>query len=456
MKVSDSTKTSRLLRTLNDIAKHFPGMRRDDVDGEVAAGAATRQSQLRRACRDAGAAEAARAALRATRSRARSQRGILGKPRDLREARSSNANDRSRLLTCQTHEPPASGGACPEASISAAVEAARAKFHLWYHLLVLGGFSVLLHGEGSKFAVLEAFAADLVKRNAVDAPNIASAVLVVNGFNPFVQVRALVQEIADAAGARRLSPHSRKHEHEHEPHARRGRPLAAQLRMLGELYKAEAPRRLFLVVHNIDGQTLSTTATQTLLANLASQPRVHLIATIDRMEVTLLWPVGSCYERFQWIWQHCPTHLPHVVETGGHAESAKTLSAEQLVRGAIMLLTGLTPNARRIFQLLAQMQLESVASAEDRTRGDRVKQGISFSDFYRICRSKFFVSNANSLQAILRELEDHSLLESAVPGWRTGASGLENSRSIPDCLRIPLPSAQIREVLRELHADPHR
>jgi origin recognition complex subunit 2 len=454
-------------------------MRRDDVDGEVAAGAATRQSQLRRACRDAGAAAAVRAALRATRSRARSQRGILGKPRDLREARSSNANDRSRLLTCQTHErapgaharsvssvqckpagaenePPASGGACPEASISAAVEAARAKFHLWYHLLVLGGFSVLLHGEGSKFAVLEAFAADLVKRNAVDAPNIASAVLVVNGFNPFVQVRALVQEIADAAGARRLSPHSRKHEHEHEPHARRGRPLAAQLRMLGELYKAEAPRRLFLVVHNIDGQTLSTTATQTLLANLASQPRVHLIASIDRMEVTLLWPVGSCYERFQWIWQHCPTHLPHVVETGGHAESAKTLSAEQLVRGAIMLLTGLTPNARRIFQLLAQMQLESAASAEDRTRGERVKQGISFSDFYRICRSKFFVSNANSLQAILRELEDHNLLESAVPGWRTGASGLENSRSIPDCLRIPLPSAQIREVLRELHADPHR
>ncbi|KAF6001107.1 Origin recognition complex subunit 2 [Cyanidiococcus yangmingshanensis] len=338
------------------------------------------------------------------------------------------------------------------------LEAASAKFSLWYHLLVLGGFSILVHGQGSKRLVLDAFAEYVVKRVGSDgtsetSPAVQAAIFMVHGFNPFVQVRSLLQEVAD--GIRPI--HSMRSDTSNaatsDSGPRSGRSMMDLLQNIGERYGEGAPQRLFLIMHNIDGPGLATAEAQATLATLAALPRVHLIASLDQMDVTLLWPISSCYERFRWIWQHCPTYLPHTVEMSGAAECASSPSDEQVVRGATMLLSGLTPNAQRIFRILAELQLHQLADlARDATRsaGSRTKPGVPFVDFYRQCRERFLVSNPNALRSILRELADHNLLGASARGRRSVVPGLESGRDNVDWLQIPLKVAQIQDVLRKI------
>ena len=60
--------------------------------------------------------------------------------------------------------------------------------------------------------------------------------------------------------------------------------------------------RLYLVVHNIDGVAMRNAETQSILGELSSFPRVHLIASVDHVNAPLLWSKREA-AKFNWIYQ---------------------------------------------------------------------------------------------------------------------------------------------------------
>ena len=51
-----------------------------------------------------------------------------------------------------------------------------------------------------------------------------------------------------------------------------------------------------------------------MLGELASMPRVHLIASVDHVNAPLLWSKREA-ARFNWVWQEATTFAPYAVET---------------------------------------------------------------------------------------------------------------------------------------------
>ena len=56
-----------------------------------------------------------------------------------------------------------------------------------------------------------------------------------------------------------------------------------------QLAAVREPRRLYIILHNIDGQQLRSPEAQALLGELAAMPRVHLVASVDHVNAPLLW-----------------------------------------------------------------------------------------------------------------------------------------------------------------------
>ena len=136
-------------------------------------------------------------------------------------------------------------------------------------------------------------------------------------------------------------------------------------------------RRLYIVLHNIDGQQLRSPEAQAILGELASMPRVHLIASVDHVNAPLLWSKrerrGStgCGRRRR---RSRPTRwrrsfLPQLLASKGE---------ERHIRGAVNVLRSLTSNARDIFRLLAEHQL---ANPEEK--------GMGFHAFYTSAARNF-------------------------------------------------------------------
>lgn len=62
-------------------------------------------------------------------------------------------------------------------------------------------------------------------------------------------------------------------------------PLAAVAWI--ESRMSSTSKRLFLIVHNLDGAMLRNEKTQTIISRLASVPQVHLIASVDHINCPL-------------------------------------------------------------------------------------------------------------------------------------------------------------------------
>ena len=74
-------------------------------------------------------------------------------------------------------------------------------------------------------------------------------------------------------------------------------------------------------------------------------------------------------------------------------------------RGIGYVLSSLTRNSRSILRVLCEYQLEHSG-----------KQGLPFSDYYRLCREKFLVHTDLSLRTQLTDLRDHQLVRTRKVG----------------------------------------
>uniref|UniRef100_A0AAY4AUV6 Origin recognition complex subunit 2 n=1 Tax=Denticeps clupeoides TaxID=299321 RepID=A0AAY4AUV6_9TELE len=275
-------------------------------------------------------------------------------------------------------------------------------FSKWMLQLDLG-FNILLYGLGSKKNLLEKFRTSMLS----DIVH-----LVVNGFFPSITLKSILNSITGEIL-------------EHEGNFRN--PID-QIELIGKILKEDTDTHIYLIIHNIDGPMLRGEKTQQALGQLASIPNMHLLASIDHINAPLVWD-QSKMSMFNWLWYETTSYLPYTEETSYENSLLVQQTGALALSSLTHVLRSLTPNARGIFRLLAEFQLEH--------KDDPSYTGLSFQDFYQRCREAFLVNSDITLRTQLTEFRDHKLIRT-----KKGVDGVEY-------LLIPVDAGTLTDFLEK-------
>ncbi|NXJ10487.1 ORC2 protein, partial [Odontophorus gujanensis] len=273
------------------------------------------------------------------------------------------------------------------------------KWMLQLHL----GFNIVLYGLGSKHDLLEKFRTSLLQD---------SVHLVVNGYFPSITVKSVLNSITE----------------EVLDHIGTFRSPLDQLEFIMKRFKEDSSLELYVLIHNLDSQMLRGERSQQILAQLSSLPSIYLIASIDHINAPLMWDQAK-QSLYNWLWYETTTFSPYVEETSYENSLLVQQSGSLALSSLMHVLQSLTPNARGIFRLLAQYQLEN--------KDNPSYPGLSFQDFYQQCREAFLVNSDLTLRAQLTEFRDHKLIRT-----KRGADGVEY-------LLIPVDDSTLTDFLEK-------
>ncbi|XP_062475731.1 origin recognition complex subunit 2 isoform X4 [Pezoporus occidentalis] len=277
------------------------------------------------------------------------------------------------------------------------------KWMLQLHL----GFNIVLYGLGSKRDLLEKFRTSLLQD---------SVHLVVNGYFPSITVRSILNSITE----------------EVLDHTGTFRSPLDQLDFIIERFKEDSSLELYVLIHNLDSQMLRGERSQQILAQLSSLPSIYLIASVDHINAPLMWDQAKL-SLYNWLWYETTTFSPYVEETSYENSLLVQQSGSLALSSLTHVLRSLTLNARGIFRLLAQYQLEN--------KDNPSYPGLSFQDFYQQCREAFLVNSDLTLRAQLTEFRDHKLIRT-----KRGADGVEY-------LLIPVDDSTLTDFLEKEDED---
>lgn len=260
----------------------------------------------------------------------------------------------------------------------------RTCFSHWLALL-REGFSLLLYGPGSKMNLLQKFKEDKLADFAC---------ITVNGFNPALSSTEVLSSIVQCIPSSESTLSSLGQ---------------TQMDHIIEYFSKEDAEDIFIVINNIDGLNLRNAKAQEMLSTLSAARHIHIVASVDHINAALLWN-QEMLRTFRFVWLNTTTFEPYVLESS--LEPLKS-SASNTLSSLKHVFCSLTPNARKIFLLIARRQLDSADSP--------AYTGMSFHDCYHRCREAFLVNSDLTLRAQLREFLDHMLLK-----IKKGHDGTEN------------------------------
>ncbi|XDV51090.1 hypothetical protein PO909_020037 [Leuciscus waleckii] len=291
------------------------------------------------------------------------------------------------------------------------------------------GFNIVIYGLGSKKILLQKFCSSLLS----DCDHV-----VVNGFFPSITLKAILNSItADVL--------------QHEGSFRNP---GDQVDFIANTLREDPSNHVFLIVNNIDGPMLRGDRTQHALGQLAALPNMHLLASIDHINAPLKLRKNvtcNCYKcqncknvscnceeiiwdqakmsMFNWLWYETTTYLPYAEETSYENSLLVRQTGALALSSLTHVLRSLTPNARGIFRLLAEFQLEN--------KDNPAYTGLSFQDFYQRCRESFLVNSDITLRTQLTEFRDHKLIRT-----KKGTDGVEY-------LLIPVDNGTLTDFLEK-------
>ncbi|KAG6444219.1 hypothetical protein O3G_MSEX003265 [Manduca sexta] len=208
-------------------------------------------------------------------------------------------------------------------------------FNRWLYALS-ENFNIILYGIGSKRSILQQFQAQKLKKFPC---------IVVNGFFPSLTIKNILETIIiDLL------------ENTHVP------SNVGDIVNLIDAQLTENGVNLFLIIHNIDGTMLRSTKTQATLASISQIKNVHTIATIDHINAPLLWD-HSKLSKFNFTWWDVTTFLPYSEETSYENSIMTHRSGALQLSSLRSVYQSLTANAKGIFNIIIQYQLENVKQA---------------------------------------------------------------------------------------------
>jgi origin recognition complex subunit 2 len=296
--------------------------------------------------------------------------------------------------------------------ISILSEMHKQHFPQWFFELH-AGFNLVFYGYGSKRNLLNDFA----QSSLTDGP-----MIVVNGFFPSISIKDILSKITSGALGM-AAPTGVIQDH---------------VKFICDYFgdKDREYESLYIVIHNLDGPNLRNERTQTALSMLARADNIHLVASVDHINAGLLWDNVKS-SRFNWIWHDATTFDDYLVETS--FENSLLVRTDELggARGAKFVLDSLTSNARGVFKILADHQLDEMKNARLEGRGNE-SVGLTYGQYYQKCREGFYVSSDLALRTELTEFRDHKLIST-----RKSLDGTE-------LFFIPLDRATLDNIVLQL------
>ncbi|MBE3109487.1 MAG: hypothetical protein IMZ46_03075 [Acidobacteria bacterium] len=245
------------------------------------------------------------------------------------------------------------------------------------------GFSVCLYGMGSKRDLLRRFAA---RAHENRSPRGDDKIVVVNGYVRSITARDILTAVSAA-----LDPK---------------KPASAQPSLLIESISSslKPPTTLTLLINSIDAPPLRRPATQAILSQLASHPRIRLLCSADTPDFPLLWDI-SLRSAFNFLFHDATTLAPLSAELsvvddvhellGRAARRAGGLEAVSVVLGS------LTANARQLYGLLIAEVLTAMGEGGG---GDGENPGVEFRMLFNKAVEAFVCpSSEMAFRQLLRE-----------------------------------------------------
>lgn len=315
------------------------------------------------------------------------------------------------------------------------------------------GFNLIFYGMGSKREPINAFASNMCSRKG--------HVVVANAFLPNFSIKELLSAIERVPGVLDFGISTGG--------------IEKQVRRIYDFFSVSPRRRLFLVIHNIDAPTLRSVKAKACLSLLASNPCIHLIASVDRINTSLLWSSSESLVRKQhhdhtrdrrgyaWLWHDLTTLNAYDIELA-HADRSSIMGVAALYSnvtrrqdvsgvpavGAPMtetaathILASVTQKAKKAFLLLGTKQIESMDEATDIKDANAQQHAIAYDLLFNFARDNFIATNDTAMRSLLGEFRDHGLVVSAAQGGP--GSG--------ELLWIPMRKERLLKILGALNEE---
>ncbi|KAG8862447.1 Origin recognition complex subunit 2 [Tulasnella sp. 330] len=338
------------------------------------------------------------------------------------------------------------------------------KFFPRYMMELQAGFNLLFYGFGSKRETLNQFARQFCAKKG--------DVVVLNGYRPGIGVKELLNQIDGLRGDTAVSSNGVTP----STSSLSATEVQAQ-RIHNHYFPSQSPNNpttpcpLFIVIHNIDSTGLRNQKSKAILALLASNPRIHLIGSVDHMNAPLIWKQSEASGRgheapssqvgateasdhatatsnekrvFTWLWHDLTTFEHYDVElrasgkdltsltvsgsgkpklsavVGGAAGGPAAAAGPLTESGAHQVLSSVTERSRKIFILLANRQLadidaevvvaESPSKKANVTGAQMHCHALSYESLFSLARECFIATSDQALRGLLQEFKDHGMV----------------------------------------------
>lgn len=264
------------------------------------------------------------------------------------------------------------------------------QFYNQWALELEQGFSVLLYGYGSKLELMDDF---------LTTWDPSTPVIGVNGYNPATNFKDILNAcVATVVPEEVYNTWLRQ-------------PSERLLIFLEYLEEQKTPFVLF--VNSIDGVALRDPKTQSFLARLVQSPCVTFIASADHLNAPMLWSEEMA-NRFNFVWHHCTTYKPYMVETSYMDVLSLGASRASVGVAAVKtVLESLTVNAQNLYNLLVTVQYENMVEkgVNDPNTMSIPQHGVEMGLFYNMCVRKFITSSEVNFKVMLSEFKEHKMAQ---------------------------------------------
>ncbi|KAI9297030.1 ORC2-domain-containing protein [Neoconidiobolus thromboides FSU 785] len=285
------------------------------------------------------------------------------------------------------------------------------KYYSQYKFCLNSNFNLLFYGYGSKRETI----LDFAKKCLITDDSI---VLVINGYFPNITLKTILTLICKKLRAKCLI----------------SKPIETVQFIKEALEKKDDISKLYLIVHNIDGENLRSKVIQNIFMSLSQLEKISLICTIDHIRATLLWDNVSM-TKFNFLSQEMTTFIPYKVETSFETSplipTSLIVNGQITLRGVTQVLASVNAKAKGIFKILVNEQLKedieynkpatvgdnelifnkkNQLTNKGRSKGDD-SLGISDQQFFNLCRKRFLASTFKAWQSQLTEFLDHGVIK---------------------------------------------
>lgn len=367
-------------------------------------------------------------------------------------AKTSNNTFTQDLLSHEQYHHQISSYEDPHASSLSFLHALHSRSFPQWTFELSQSFGICLYGYGSKRQLVTSFAKHL---HALKAPSGPPKTVIINGYIPTLTIRQILNTVATVA-------------FDHPSQTIGSQPREMLESILAHLTTSPPAAPIKLFINSLDAPPLRRAPIPSLLAQLASSPHIHLLATCDSPSFPLLWD-ASLLEQYNFLFHDATTFVSYAgVEISSVVDDVNELLGRsgrnvKGKEGIGFVLRSLPENARNLYRVLIAELLAGMDNTEDprpkenldlesQEKGRRSGEqggatgsgggggdgGIEYRVLYQKVVEEFICSSEMAFRTLLKEFHDHQMVVS-----RRDGAGTET-------LAVPFRREEMEMILEDL------